>query len=56
MKNVRTLLTCGIRDVLLCIRSEMRLRGSSSEELELRDLQDKSEDIDDLFPRLEFDL
>ena len=55
MKNVRTLLTCGIRDVLLCIRSEMRLRGSS-EELELRDLQDKSEDIDDLFPRLEFDL
>lgn len=56
MKNVRTLLTCGIGDVLLYIRREMRLRGSSSEELELGNLRDESEEIDDLFPRLEFDL
>ena len=56
MKSVRLKLAQGIVDVLLRIEKRTRLCGSCCSELELSDLQDESDDLDDLFPEPEFDL
>lgn len=55
MKNMSRKLAERTGDVLLRIRGRSKLRGSSSQELKLKNLRDQSEELDDLFPEMEFD-